>query len=370
MKAHVYLIGDIGYDEQVQPNGISDIAFISQCEKAIRGGASSLEVHIDTNGGLVASGNNITNYLKSCSVPVTTVNEGKAYSIGSKIYLAGGYRKMKPKAKIMIHNNWADGIKGDADQVQAAADQLAATEKQLKKEYAELTGLSEDVIDGLMKSETYIGAEEAMSLGICNEVVNEELILAKHKTKTEMSKATKKGFNLIQWASNLLKEKNMVVNLTDGTELFIDSETEDITGKQVFIAQDGVPTEQPAPDGEHTLSTGKVIVVSGGVISEVKEAAKEEEKDDELYAKIAELESALAAKNDEFNTLKETLASTQSQVEQVNKQFVELAKSVKSDYVAPAATPEFGRTQTPAENKLSGFSKDAIKERENQLKNK
>jgi ATP-dependent protease ClpP protease subunit/uncharacterized coiled-coil protein SlyX len=366
MKAHVYLIGDIGYDEQVQPNGISDIAFIAQCEKAIRAGASSLEVHIDTNGGLVTSGDNIANYLKGCSVPVTTVNESKAYSIGSKIYLAGGYRKMKPNAKIMIHNNWADGIKGDADQVQAAADQLAATEKQLKKEYAELTGLNEDVIDGLMKSETYIGADEAMSLGICNEVVKEDLILAKHKTKT-MSKITDR---LKQWASTLLKEKNMVVNLTDGTELFIDSETEDITGKQVFIAQDGMPTEQPAPDGEHTLSTGKTIVVSGGVITEVKEAAAKEDKDEELYAKIAELESALAAKDAEFNTLKETLSTTQSQVEQVNKQFVELARSVKSDYVAPAATTQFNKTTPVVENKLGGFSKDAIKEREQELKKK
>jgi uncharacterized coiled-coil protein SlyX len=205
-----------------------------------------------------------------------------------------------------------------------------------------------------------------MSLGICNEVVKEDLILAKHKTKT-MSKITDR---LKQWASTLLKEKNMVVNLTDGTELFIDSETEDITGKQVFIAQDGMPTEQPAPDGEHTLSTGKTIVVAGGVITEVKEAAAKEDKDEELYAKIAELESALAAKDAEFNTLKETLSTTQSQVEQVNKQFVELARSVKSDYVAPAATTQFNKTTPVVENKLGGFSKDAIKEREQELKKK
>lgn len=371
MEAHVYLLGDIGKDEQLQPNGISDISFIAECEKQIRGGATSLMVHIDSNGGLVAAGNNIVNYLQSCSVPVKTVNEGKAYSIASKIFLAGGYRKMKPKAKIMIHNNWASGIQGDADDVQAAADHLAATEKQLRKEYAAITGLNEDVIDGLMKSETYIDADTAISLGLAHEILKEDLVLAKHsKTKTNNMKFPK---SFLQWASSLLKEKNMVVALTDGTELFIDSETEDITGKSVFLAQDGVPTETPAPDGEHTLTSGKVIVVAGGLITEVKDAqavAAEPKEDEVMAAKVAELEAALAEKTNELNTLKETLSVTQSEIAQVNKQFTELAKSIKSDYKAPAATPQFGRTKPAEESKFEGFSKQALIERNKQLANK
>jgi ATP-dependent protease ClpP protease subunit/uncharacterized coiled-coil protein SlyX len=370
MEAQIYLLGDIGKDEQLQPNGISDIAFIAECEKQIRAGATSLAVHIDSNGGLVAAGNNIVNYLQSCSVPVKTINEGKAYSIASKIFLAGGYRKMKPKSKIMIHNNWASGIQGDADDVQAAADHLAATEKQLRKEYATITGLNEDVIDGLMKSETYIDAETALSLGLAHEILQEDLVLAKHsKTKTNKMDFSKR---LKQWASSLLKEKNMLVTLTDGTELFIDSETEDITNKSVFLAQDGVPTEQPAPNGEHTLTSGKVIVVAEGIITEVKDtqAAAEPKKDEEMAAKVAELEAALAEKTNELNTLKETLSVTQSEIAQVNKQFTELAKSIKSDYKAPAATPQFGRTKVAEENKFEGFSKQALIERNKQLANK
>lgn len=370
MEGIVYLLGDIGYDEQLQPNGISDIAFISQCEKTLRGGATSLRVEIDSNGGLVDSGNNIASYLKSVQVPVITVNVGKAYSIASKIFLAGGYKKQKPKAKIMIHNNWASGIEGDADKVQAAADQLAATEKQLRKEYVAMTGLAEDVIDGLMKAETYIDAETALNLGLIHEIEQENLIMAKHnKNDNNMSTVSK----LVQWAQSLLKEKAMAVKTAEGVSLFIEgAEDGNIEGKVVFIADEaGAPTGDYAPVGTHTLDNGTVITVNeAGVITSVEmlAATKDEEKE-AMQAKIAELEKALADKTTELNTLTTEVTTTKNEVAEVNKKFVELAKSIKSEYVAPDNTKQFGRTKTADENKPANpFSRDAIKAREQELK--
>lgn len=369
MEANVYLFGDIGYDEKLQPNGISDVAFISECEKAKRNGATSLNVFIDTDGGLVSQGENIASYLRSSQIPVTTIVENKAYSIGSKIFLAGGKRKMKSYAKVMIHNNWADGIKGDADQVQAAADQLAATEKKLRKEYAALTGLSEEVIDGLMKSETYIDANTAINLGLAHEIMNEEKILAKYKNNTMAKKISNK---ILECAKSFLVEKNMVVNLKDGKQVFVESEDGDFIGKSVYVMDNGNMTETPAPDGEHALEDGRVLVVSGGVVTEVKEAQSAQAKTD--TAKIETLEAALKAEQEknealqkQFNELNESLKATQSNYEQVNKQLVQLAKTIKSEYVAPNETPQFGRRIEHKEEKGS-FDKNQMRERREKYK--
>jgi hypothetical protein len=71
-----------------------------------------------------------------------------------------------------------------------------------------------------------------------------------------------------------LSTKNMVVQTSTGVELFIDGEgDQQYTGKIAFIAEDGIPTEATAPEGNHTLSDGTTITVGeGGVISEAVEA--------------------------------------------------------------------------------------------------
>lgn len=369
MTGKVYLFGDIGQHDTLQPNGISDISFIAQCEKLIRSGSTSLEVLIDSNGGLVDSGNNIANYIMTCSVPVTTIVVDKAYSIASKIFLAGGIKKMKSNAKIMIHNNWIDGVKGDADQLKEIASIMAETEKKLIKEYVSATGLKEDVIDGLMKSETYIRAEEAMSLGICNEIIEENLVLAKIKTN-KMSKQNTLS-KLAQWAfGSLVKnQKAMLVQSTDGLSLFIDSEG-GIEGKVAYIADaDGMPTADVAPAGTHTLTSGETITVAeGGVISAVVEKQTDDTEKLAMKKEIEALKAKLAEKDKAFNEVKAEVASVREIAESVKKEYVQLAKTVTSNYVAPSTTTKFGRKIEYVEE-VGTFDKATMKKRREQYKN-
>jgi BMFP domain-containing protein YqiC len=92
---------------------------------------------------------------------------------------------------------------------------------------------------------------------------------------------------------------------------------------------DGNPV--PAPDGEHTTAEGKVIVVSGGVIAEIKEPETEveieieEEKQaafdgvsrEEFESTINSLVEAFEAKIASLNAEKETLSSA---IEKMSKQ--------------------------------------------------
>ena len=120
--------------------------------------------------------------------------------------------------------------------------------------------------------------------------------------------------------------------LADGTEVF-SPDAEFAVGSELFIKDmDGNPV--PAPDGEHTTAEGKIIVVAGGLITEIKEPEAEEPKvevtieeekqaafegvsKEEFESTINSLVEAFEAKIAALNAEKETLSST---IEKMSKQ--------------------------------------------------
>jgi len=129
------------------------------------------------------------------------------------------------------------------------------------------------------------------------------------------------------------KEQQMAMAiLADGTEVY-SPDAEFKVGSELFVMDaDGNPV--PAPDGEHTTAEGKVIVVSGGVIAEIKEPVEEEPKveieieeekqaafdgvsREEFESTINSLVEAFEAKIATLNAEKETLSAT---IEKMSKQ--------------------------------------------------
>ena len=131
----------------------------------------------------------------------------------------------------------------------------------------------------------------------------------------------------------ITKEAQMAMAiLADGTEVY-SPDAEFAVGSELFImGMDGNPV--PAPDGEHTTAEGKMIVVAGGVITEIREPEAEspeieisieEEKQaafegvtkEEFESTINSLVEAFEAKIAALNAEKETLSST---IEKMSKQ--------------------------------------------------
>jgi BMFP domain-containing protein YqiC len=131
----------------------------------------------------------------------------------------------------------------------------------------------------------------------------------------------------------ITKEAQMAMAiLADGTEVY-SPDAEFAVGSELFVMDaDGNP--MPAPDGEHTTAEGKVIIVSGGVIAEIKEPMEkepkveieiEEEKQaafdgvsrEEFESTINSLVEAFEAKIASLNAEKETLSSA---IEKMSKQ--------------------------------------------------
>lgn len=129
------------------------------------------------------------------------------------------------------------------------------------------------------------------------------------------------------------KEAQMAMAvLADGTEVY-SPDAEFSVGSELFI-MDGDGNPVPAPDGEHTTAEGKIIVVAGGVITEIKEPEAEEPKveieieeekqaafegvsKEEFESTINSLVEAFEAKIAALNAEKETLSST---IEKMSKQ--------------------------------------------------
>ena len=100
-----------------------------------------INVKINSVGGDVDEGFAIHDYLRSHGLPVTTVGEGRVYSIATVILLAGdeGERFMSPNSQFMVHNPWAY-VAGNADELETYTAELRRRETQLAQFYAAKTG--------------------------------------------------------------------------------------------------------------------------------------------------------------------------------------------------------------------------------------
>jgi len=131
----------------------------------------------------------------------------------------------------------------------------------------------------------------------------------------------------------ITKEQQMAMAiLADGTEVY-SPDAEFAVGSELFV-MDAEGNPMPAPDGEHTTAEGKMIVVSGGVIAEIKEPMEEEPKveieiekeeqaafdgvsREEFESTINSLVEAFEAKIATLNAEKETLSAT---IQKMSKQ--------------------------------------------------
>jgi len=148
----------------------------------------------------------------------------------------------------------------------------------------------------------------------------------------------------------ITKEAQMAMAiLADGTEVY-SPDAEFAVGSELFVMDaDGNPV--PAPDGEHTTAEGKVIVVSGGVIAEIKEPMEEEPKveieiekeeqaafdgvsREEFESTINSLMEAFEAKIASLNAEKENLSSA---IEKMSKQ--PATDSVKKSVAVAQSAP-------------------------------
>ncbi len=145
--------------------------------------------------------------------------------------------------------------------------------------------------------------------------------------------------------------------LADGTVVATPNESFEVGAELYVIDAEGNP--QPAPDGEHTLDNGMVLVSVGGFITEVTEVEPSEEEmsadiaatiaamDEQLTSiknQLAEKETELASVRAELSEVKNNLNISQAKTTELSKQAA--AVSVKEEKAVVETAINFSKKQT------------------------
>ena len=351
MTGHIFIYGEIG--TQVTAKSVQD---------QIDPNATDYEIHISSVGGDVYEGYTLYGILNALQKPTTVIIEGLCASIATLIAQAGDKVVMTNPAEFMIHNPYVQ-INGDSDELKEAAGQLDRIKKTIISVYRKRTGLSEDELSAMMDVESWLTAEEAKQRGFVDEVQDKLKAVAYIDTsKIKMSKENSLATMLKEGLAEL---KNMIagtpknaamLTLEDGRVIVVGTESETPTVEELAGVTVTLEDGTALVDGEYKIAEGATIVVEGGVIVSATPVAPAEEEPqesvDELKAKIAELEAALAAKDSviedskgKLATQDKTIKSFKASVEKIEAKYNELKNSTVGDGSAPVVAPDATTSQ-------------------------
>lgn len=141
------------------------------------GKINDLKVMINSPGGDVFAGQAIHSMLARHEAKVTVYIDGLAASIASIVAMAGDTVVMPRNAMMMIHNPWTAAV-GDAREFRKLADTLDSIRESMVAAYESKTGMARAQLLPLLNSETWMTAEEAVSLGFADQVEESKQIAA------------------------------------------------------------------------------------------------------------------------------------------------------------------------------------------------
>lgn len=182
----MYLYGIIGRDMDIDTN-----VLIATIEAKRKEGVRSFTFYVNSDGGEVAQGAALFNYLDRTDVDITWVVDGIAASMMAVLITNPKHRvKAARHAKFMYHRV-SGYVYGNSDETRAAADMMDSFEKTLIEMTASRIGKSAEetrslYFDGV---DHWLSAEEAVKAGLCDEIVNTSLNIKELESITDARSA-------------------------------------------------------------------------------------------------------------------------------------------------------------------------------------
>ena len=208
-EAEIVIYAGIGADWYGDGSMISAKNFSDELKK-IPDTVNTLHIRINSPGGDVFDGIAIYNRLKQHKAKKIVYIDGLAASIASIIALAGDEIKMGDGALYMIHLPWtfAGGNRMELDNT---VNRLMDIEEQMLGIYAKKTKIDRTEIRSLLEAETWLGADEAITLGFVDSKVEDTVAIAASAIKSRwIAKKPETFFSVTDattMRANSLKEK-------------------------------------------------------------------------------------------------------------------------------------------------------------------
>ena len=294
-------------------------------------GNEQIRLLIDSPGGDTYEGNLIANYIKDNATRFDSViNSGDVGSIAASIFLALPYEKRYfdlRRGQALIHNPYitdVDGLDTTAAGLKNIAEYVEQDEKEIRTFIVKQTGADVNVIKAFMDINEPLNEEQLKSINFAQIIKQEFKAVAYFKNKNDMTdlKEINEKLNeqktLLDKVIALFKPKTVALMLTDANGETIEfPELQEGTMPQVG-------DKTTAPDGEVVMADGYTYVISGGVLTEIKEP--------EQTDVTVELE-ALKAENEQLKAQIAGMEEIKAQVVNLNKEVVALQGKVKSQMI-------------------------------------
>ncbi len=131
-----------------------------------------IQMYINSPGGSITSGFAIYDTMRYIKPDVQTICVGMAASMGAFLLSAGakGKRFALPNSEIMIHQPLG-GVRGQATDILIHTEWLIRIKKKLNTLLSELTGQPLKKIEQDVERDFFMSAEEAVSYGIIDKVI-------------------------------------------------------------------------------------------------------------------------------------------------------------------------------------------------------
>lgn len=271
-------------------NGVFSLDFVQRLF-AEHTDEKDFRFNIHCVGGVVSEGLAIYDFLRTSGKNIYTNIEGACHSMAVTILLAAPKenRTANRYAEALIHKVYTGYADGTADDLEGYAEEMRRQQDAILDIYADRTNLSREEAERIMNEEKVHTAEELLEWGFIAKI-NPYNTNIKTKTKKTMTGLLEKISNCLTSIREALNEQAEVFNYTfygeDGVVLFRTERDDD-------YLEEGMKAE---PDGVFEIGD-RVIVIEGGVITEIRNEPAEEPRDEELNALREELEAMRAERD-------------------------------------------------------------------------
>lgn len=323
------------YEEAIlsgQPiSGITEKHFIKFIEE--NRDSDELIIRINTRGGSVQAGFLIHDLLVYSGKKITTIGEGKIFSIGTVIFLAGSKRIILENSDGLIHLPLA-GVDNflNSDNLKELHDYMLLENEKLAQFYSNKTGQDKARLIELMKAETELSASDMVQLGFATEIKEQLKAVAYFNlnTKKKMDDVKTIGEKIDGFIDKATTILNKFSRLNS-----VNMELSDVNGNKFQVTREEGEVQvgdEATPDGSFTVENGDTIVIEGGKITAINKPAEESEEFKALKQENADLKAKLESKDVEAKELKAQAETIGQSRDELNGLITEL-KAYKSTVV-------------------------------------
>ena len=136
-----------------------------------------IKVYINTPGGSLHATLTMVDAIRMSKTPVYTINTGTAFSGGFFIFISGHMRYSYPHATFLFHEgSTGGGGPQDAGKFRNYASFYDKMLEQLEVLTLENTNITKEVYDKHKLDDWWIFADEALELGICDEIIDNFIV--------------------------------------------------------------------------------------------------------------------------------------------------------------------------------------------------